>query len=61
MGVRVPIRPEVWETVVTPLRPGHRQAALGGRGIEGEQQRFSSLESEELYRTYVLPQRAKDA
>jgi hypothetical protein len=63
MGVWVPNRPQVWETVVTPCDCCGQVVAKQRWEveIEGELRRFCSLECEELYRTYVLPQRAKDS
>ena len=51
------IRPQIWETVVTPCDCCGQVVAkrLWKVEIEGEKRRFCSPGCEELYRAYVLP------
>jgi hypothetical protein len=57
MGSWEPIRPQVWETVVTPCGCCGQVVAkrLWKVEIDGVERRFCGTECEELYRTYVLP------
>ncbi len=51
------LRPQVWETVVTPCDCCGQVVAkrLWNVEIGGEQRRFCGPECEQLYREYVLP------
>ena len=63
MGEWVQLRPEIWDTVVTPCDCCGQVVArqLWVVDVEGVQRRFCSTRCEELYRTYVVPQmRAAD-
>ena len=57
MGEWRELRPQVWETVVTPCDCCGQVVAkqLWIVDVEGVERRFCSHRCEELYRTYVLP------
>jgi hypothetical protein len=57
MGEWRELRPQVWETVVTPCDCCGQVVAkqLWIVDVEGVERRFCSQRCEELYRTYVLP------
>jgi hypothetical protein len=58
-GAWEPVRPQVWETVVTPCDCCGQVVAkqLWVVEVEGERRRFCGPECERLYREYVLPRR----
>lgn len=59
MGDWVELRPQVWETVVTPCDCCGQVVArrLWTVAIDGRELRFCGPACEELYRTYVLVRR----
>ena len=61
MGEWETIKRDVWETVVTPCACCGQVVAkrLWKTEVEGELLRFCAPDCEELYRTYVLPRRAR--
>lgn len=61
MGEWETIRRDVWETVVTPCTCCGQVVArrLWRAEVEGEALRFCGPDCEEIYRTYVLPRRAR--
>jgi hypothetical protein len=54
-----PLRPQVWETVVTPCDCCGQVVAkrLWVVDVEGASRRFCGPDCEQLYREYVLPKR----
>jgi hypothetical protein len=54
------LRPQVWETVVTPCECCGQVVAkrLWVVEVDGEERRFCSPECEQLYRDYVLARRS---
>jgi ribosomal protein L24E len=59
MGRWEPIVTQVWDTVVTPCDCCGQVVAsrLWVAEVDGEEHRFCSTRCEELYATYVVPQR----
>ncbi|HEX5195032.1 MAG TPA: hypothetical protein VFW09_19715 [Solirubrobacteraceae bacterium] len=57
-GRWVELRPEIWDTVVTPCDCCGQVVArrLWVADVDGVQRRFCSTRCEALYRTYVVPQ-----
>jgi hypothetical protein len=63
MGHWEPIVTQVWDTVITPCDCCGQVVAtqLWIADVEGERRRFCSERCEDLYRTYVIPQRQAGA
>ena len=58
-----PLRPQIWETVVTPCACCGQVVAkqLWVVEIDGEERGFCSPECEQLYRDYVVPRTRGEA